>query len=164
MNTKKIVFALSLGMIILSGCGKDEIDWGANGVYDTSLNATETKLRFSWRLQSISTIDSLYVDSSFIKGRYLFFESYSFSKNGRPQFSDHHTGISMKMVPNKILGAWKDGEYNSPDSSHLKIVTYVDNFDNRKALDSSLLKIMTLTTTKLNLRDTISNIQWNFVR
>ena len=167
MNTKKNLLALSLVTIILFGCTKEENpdwDWEDVGTCGTPLNSTETKLEgLMWKLRSISTIDSLYDDSIFIKRRYLVFNGYCLSKNGRPTFYENNTGLSLKMVPNKIFGTSKDGEYKSPDTSHLKIVFYKDNSQD-KALDSSLLKIMILTSTQLSLRDTISNIQWNFAR
>lgn len=169
MNTKKFTFNLFLVLIIFSGCSTNVDMWGT-GDYDISadfpslkvvpLNTTETKLKGKWNLQSISSIDSVYSDSSFMKSRCLEFSDSSLMFSQKPLFSDRETGVILRKFPNKYPGQVYGGEYYSPDTSHLKIITR----DIYLYPDSALLKIVSLTETKLSLRDTISSFQWNFVK
>ena len=169
MNTKKILFAISLVMIILSGCSKNVDIWGNgnNGGYDYYssyivylLNPTETKLKGKWNLMSISTPDSLYTDKIFLKNRNIEFSDSGIAHRQLPRYFDNGTGVTLRKVPNNFPGPYYYGEYSSPDISDLKII----KGDLNSGMDSSQLKIMTLTATELSLRDKISNFQWNFVR
>ncbi len=169
MNTKKILFALSLVTILFSGCSID-VNTSGNGNYGISeyynsyiifpLNPTETKLRGKWDLMSISTLDSLYTDRAFLKNRNIVFSDSGIVHRGLPQFFDNGTGVTRKKVPNNSPGPFYYGDYFSPDISNLKIITG----DRYSVIDTSLLKIISLTASELSLRDTISNFQWNFIR
>ena len=169
MNTKKILFALSLGMIIFSGCSQNVDLWGTGDyggyTYYSStivfpLNPTETKLKGKWNLISISTLDSLYTDKTFLKNRNIEFSDSGIAHRQLPRYFDNGTGVTPRKVPNNYPGPFFYGDYYSPDISDLTIITG----EQYSVMDSSALKIMTLTATELSLRDTISNFQWNFVR
>lgn len=169
MNTKKNLFALSLGMIIFSGCSQNVDMWGTGDyggyTYYSStivfpLNPTETKLKGKWNLMSISTLDSFYTDKIFLKNRNIEFSDSGIAHRQLPRYFVNGTGVTLRKVPNNYPGPFYYGDYLSPDISDLKII----KGDLNSGMDSSLLKIMTLTATELSLRDTISNLQWNFVR
>jgi len=167
MNTKKILFALSLVTIILSGCSKTDPHWnvptenyGTGGSGNTGnpttritqvipLNPTETKLLGRWNLKSLSTIDSLYTDSSFVSFRFI-------------EFTDR--GFADRQIPicygNYNSGMMETNLYYSPDITHVRIIN--GNIPNSS--DSSLLKIISLTSNELSLKDSILNAQWNFIR